>query len=490
MNKSLLILIMLLVIISTLSSGTVTSAKPEQNVIIGFYDAPGPLEKALIQDNNGKIKRTFHIIPAISARLPEQAIENMKKHPKIAFIENDLIFTATSDEYADSWGVSHIGSEIVHNNGIKGSGVKIAVLDTGIDYTHEDLDGNYQGGYDFVFNDGDPFDDSSSGHGTHVAGIVAAENNGIGVVGVAPEASLYAVKVLDGSDHGLASWIIAGIEWAVENDMDIITMSLGSGPEDPELDSLRIACTNASNAGVLLVASAGNTGGSEVTYPARFDSVIAVTATDKNDQIASFSSTGPEVELAAPGVDINSTIGSMNRYTDENYWHLSGTSMAAPHVAGTAALIISSGLLQDINGDGIVNNTDVRLKLQNTAKDLGDAGWDPIYGHGLVDAQAAVLPFPDKIELSLSRSTGAINVTLPEGIYEVKIKNKGLSKVDVEVYENGVFVDDLSSSYKFNKKTNEVMFDLIAYGTIRVNFIPYGKQKASADITIEVKEGE
>jgi subtilisin family serine protease len=97
--------------------------------------------------------------------------------------------------------------------------------------------------------------------------------------------------------------------------------------------------------------------------------------------------------------------------------------MAAPHVAGTAALIISSGLLQDINGDGIVNNTDVRLQWQNTAKYLGDAGWDPRYGHGLFDAQAAVLPPPDKIELSLSRSTGAVNVTLPEGIYEVKIKN-------------------------------------------------------------------
>jgi subtilisin len=179
-----------------------------------------------------------------------------------------------------------------------------------------------------------------------VAGIVAAENNGIVVVGVAPNASLYAVKVLDGAGFGTASWIIAGIEWAVENDMDIITTSLGSGPEDPELESLRNACTNASNAGVLLVASAGNEDGGEVMYPAWFDSVIAVTATDKNDGIASFSSTGPEAELAASGVDINSTIGSMNICTDENYWYLSGTSMAAPHVVfclsnSLAALVFS-----------------------------------------------------------------------------------------------------------------------------------------------------
>jgi subtilisin len=392
MKKSILILVVIAVIISIFIIGTASSVKPEhEDVIIGFYKTPGPSENALIHNNNGKIKHNFHLVPAVSASLPEKAINKLKKNPKIAFIEYDIMFMATADEYANSWGVQHIGSEIVHNSSINGSGVKIAILDTGIDYYHEDLDDNYKGGYDFVFNDPDPFDDSWNGHGTHMAGIAAAENNGIGVVGVAPEADIYAVKVLDGSGFGLASWVIAGIEWAVENDMDIITMSFGSGPDDPDLESLKLACDNAYNSGVLLVASAGNTLGGDVLYPARLDSVIAVTATNESDQYASFSPIDPEVELAAPGVDINSTISSMASLpTTEKYWHMSGTSMASPHVAGTAALIMSSGS-RDVNGNWSLNNTDVRMQLKMTAIDLGLPGQDDIYGFGLVDAKAAVI---------------------------------------------------------------------------------------------------
>ena len=121
----------------------------------------------------------------------------------------------TGNEVGNSWGVAHIFADVAHASGNKGTGIKVAILDTGIDYTHEDLAGNYIGGYDFVFNDNDPYDDNYFGHGTHVAGIIAAEENGIGVIGVAPEAELFAVKVLDGAGFGTADWIIAGIEWAV-----------------------------------------------------------------------------------------------------------------------------------------------------------------------------------------------------------------------------------------------------------------------------------
>ena len=157
----------------------------------------------------------------------------------------------------------------------------MAILDTGIDYTHEDLDGNYRGGYDFVFGDDDPFDDSRNSHGTHVAGIIAAEKNGIGVVGVAPEAEIYAVKVLDGAGFGTEDWIIAGIEWAVSNGVDVINMSLTG----PDRQGLREACEQARNAGILLVAAGGNSlaGGGPVKYPAAYNSVIAVTGTDALD---------------------------------------------------------------------------------------------------------------------------------------------------------------------------------------------------------------
>jgi subtilisin len=380
MKKSLLILIAFLAII--LLSGTASSVKPQRDVIIVYHKTPATSEKALIHINEGVAKHSYHLIPAISARLPEQAIENMRKDPRIAYIEEDTIVAIAKDEYANSWGVSHIGSEIVHNNGINGTGVKVAVIDTGINYTHEDLDDNYISGYDFVYDDTDPMDDSYNSHGTHVAGIIAAENNGIGVVGVAPNASLYAVKVLDGSGHGLTSWVIAGIEWAVDNDMDIATMSLAGSQDSKALED---ASNFAYNNGVLLIAAAGSTDGGDVTYPARYDSVIAVTATDQNDQQAGSSSIGPEVELAAPGVDIRSTIGG-----DSSYGYLSGTSQAAPHVAGTAALIFSSNL-QDVNGEGTVNHEDVRLQLQRTAEDLGEPGKDDLYGYGLVSAKAAAV---------------------------------------------------------------------------------------------------
>jgi subtilisin len=375
MKKSFLTLITFLTIIILLLSGTAYSEEPRRDVIIGFHKMPIPSEKALIQSEGGVVKHEYRLIPAVSASLSEQAIDIMRKNPRVAYIEDDVILTIATGEYVNSSGVSHINSETAHNNGIDGTGVKVAVIDTGINYTHEDLNGNYKGGYDFV-NDSDPIDDSYNSHGTHVAGIIAAERNGLGVVGVAPNASLYAVKVLDGSSHGSASWVIAGIEWAVENDMDVAIMSFGTSKDS---QPLRDACRNASDAGVLLVAAAGNTDGGNVTYPARYDSVIAVTATDLNDCQASFSPIGPEVELAAPGVNILSTVKG------DGYGNLSGTSQAAPHVAGTAALIISSNL-SDVNDDGMVNNEDVRLQLQSTAQDLGDPGKDDTYGYGLVKA--------------------------------------------------------------------------------------------------------
>ena len=376
MKKSFLTLITFLTIIIILLGGTAYSEEPRRDVIIGFHQMPIPSEKALIQSGSGVVvKHEYRLIPAVSASLSEQAIDIMRKNPRVAYIEDDVILTIATGEYENSWGVSHIGCEMAHNNGIDGTGVKVAVIDTGIDYTHEDLDANYKGGYDFVFNDPDPFDNYNS-HGTHVAGIIAAERNGIGVVGVAPNASLYAVRVLDSAGFGNAGWVIAGIEWAVENDMDVVVMSF-STREDSQ--SLRDACRSASDAGVLLVAAAGNTPGN-VTYPARYDSVIAVTATDLNDSQASFSPIGPEVELAAPGVNIMSTTRG------DGYGDLSGTSQAAPHVAGTAALIISSNL-PDVNDDGVVNNEDVRLQLQSTAQELGDPGKDDTYGYGLVEAR-------------------------------------------------------------------------------------------------------
>jgi len=228
-----------IVSISLITPGMVFSA--EKSVIVGFHGKPGPSERALIRGNRGRTKRSFRLINAMAVTLPEEEIEKLKKDKNVAYVEENALYWASEDpppnqEYTHSWGVTHIGGTVAHTTVNKGTGIKIAVIDTGIDYTHEDLSLNYAGGYDFVFDDDDPFDDNSRSHGTHVAGIIAAEENGIGVIGVAPEADIYALKVLDGGGFGLEEWIIAAIEWAVDNQIDIVNLSL----EGPHRSALRL----------------------------------------------------------------------------------------------------------------------------------------------------------------------------------------------------------------------------------------------------------
>jgi len=263
------------------------------------------------------------------------------------------------------WGVNRIDAEYAWRAGYRGTGVKVAVVDTGIDKTHPDLAAHIAGGVNFVQKstrkppDPDDWNDDN-GHGTHVAGIIGAIDNDIGVVGVAPDCRLYAVKVLNAQGSGYVSWIISGLNWCVNNGVNVANMSLGTTVDVP---SLREACAAAAAAGVKLVAAAGNDGGA-VNYPAAYDSVIAVAATDQTDARASWSNYGPQIVVAAPGVNIYST------YKGGRYATLSGTSMAAPHVAGVVAL----NLLANLAG---------------TADDLPPPGWDPFTGWGLVDAEEA-----------------------------------------------------------------------------------------------------
>lgn len=455
----------------------------DNKVIVGFYGYDEPTKEKLVKDNGGKLKKTFNLISAVSADISDENITKLKKDPRVKYIVNDTVYTMT-DEYTSAWGVQHINSREVHNQSIYGEGVKIAVLDTGIIGTHEDLKDNYEGGYDFVNNDPDPLDDNCDTqavtcHGTHVSGIIAARNNGIGVVGVAPNASIYAVKVLHASGSGDTSWIIAGLQWAVDNNMTIATMSFGGADNI----AMHEAVDNAYNAGILLVASAGNNYGGAVLYPAAYDSVIAVSATDGNDQPAGSSNIGPKIELAAPGVNIYSTVRG-------GYGILSGTSMAAPHVTGVAALIYSTNF-SDVNGDGEKNNKDVR-ELLHKAKDLGTPGKDDIFGYGLVDASMSVpgisSPIPT-INIILKRTnaqpegdTQKINFT--RGNYSIKITNVNLTEVEMRVYEKGILQRQLSRNFEFSSKRKEISFDLTVNNST-VAFTPKGKKGAVGYLTIK-----
>jgi subtilisin family serine protease len=369
--------------------GLDTQARAQQpervRVLIGFHQPPGQAELNAVQQGGGKVTSRFRLINSVAAEIPANAVAGLAKNPLVKIVEPDMEVMA--DEYGNDWGIARIGSRLVHEGNVApeigplaGAGVRVAVIDTGIDYNHPDLAAVYAGGYDFVNNDPDPYDDQY--HGTHCAGTIAASLNGFGVVGVAPEASLYGLKVLSSTGSGSYSYVISALDWCVANQIQVASLSLGSSG-DPG-SQVRDAFNRAYNAGIVVVSSAGNSGAGTDTvgYPAKYDSVIAVGSTTQSDSRSSFSSTGPAVEVAAPGSSILST------YPGNSYAYLSGTSMACPHVSGVAALLLSGGVA-DANGNGQVND-DVRLALQVTAEDLGPTGRDNDFGFGLVDAAAAV----------------------------------------------------------------------------------------------------
>lgn len=228
------------------------------------------------------------------------------------------------------WGVNRVNAASAWSV-TKGDGVKVAVIDTGIDCNHPDLKANCAGGYNALDSKKPPMDDNE--HGTHVAGTIAGVLNGKGVVGVAPNARLYAVKVLDKDGAGGLSSIIKGLIWCGNNKMDVANMSLGA-PMGTIF--MRAALKYATVRGVAVFAAAGNDGGS-VNYPGAYPEAITVSALGPNESIAKFSSRGNQVAFIAPGVDVKSTVPG-GRY--DSY---SGTSMATPHVAGLGALAVARG---------------------------------------------------------------------------------------------------------------------------------------------------
>lgn len=249
--------------------------------------------------------------------------------------------------------------------------VTIAILDTGVDFSHPDLFVRILPGYDFVNNDADPQDDN--GHGTHVAAIAAAStDNGEGVAGVNWGANILPVKVLNASGNGTYANVAAGIVWATDHGAQVINLSLG-GPTPSFV--LNDAVNYAYQRGVILVASTGNAGIPAVLYPAAYDPVIAVGATDSTNSWAGFSNYGPEVDVVAPGVNIYSA------FLGGGYGYRSGTSMAAPHVSGFAAL------LWGIPGNGPAR---IRTLIESNTLDLGSPGWDEYFGYGLIQMDTAI----------------------------------------------------------------------------------------------------
>jgi serine protease len=337
------------------------------------------------------------------------------KNPYVEYAEPNAICHATMEPndtyYRYQW---HLDNDEYGGINVEpawdistGEGVIVAVIDTGVAYEDYGIyrlapdlaNTNFVEGWDYANNDPHPNDDHW--HGTHVTGTIAQNtNNGYGPAGVAYGASIMPLKVLDASGSGSAIDLTNAIYYAVINGAQVINMSLAFPVWYPEslLTSVHDAIEFAHNSGVTIVAAAGNDGANQVAYPAAYEECIAVGATQYNETITWYSNIGVALDLVAPGgnldVDQNSdgvddgvlqeTINPSLGPSHFSFILAEGTSMASPHVAGVAALVISAA------GD-YADSINVRQILESTAEDLGSPGWEMTYGWGIVDAYAAVL---------------------------------------------------------------------------------------------------
>ncbi|MFC1926357.1 S8 family serine peptidase [Chloroflexota bacterium] len=327
--------------------------------------------------NFGQKQEYTHVFNGIAGSVKMKDVSKLADLPQVEAVYLDYEVQISLSESVPLIGAPDVWA--LDDPQVKGQGIEVAIIDTGIDYMHPDLGGGFGpgfkviGGYDFFNNDADPMDDH--GHGTHVAGIVAAD--GV-VTGVAPEAKLWAYKVLD--EHGSGSWstVIAAIEQAADPDgdpqtndaVDIINMSLG-GPGNPN-DPVSQAVNAASDQGIIVVVAAGNKGPyyQSLDSPGMAEKAISVGATYKSDVIASFSSRGPvpnswaiKPDIVAPGVSIYSAVATTGTYGNPTgYREWGGTSMASPHIAGAAAL------LKQLNPTWLPE--EIKANLMNTALDL------------------------------------------------------------------------------------------------------------------------
>jgi subtilisin len=325
---------------------------------------------------------------AVAGRFSDKAVERLRRRDDVRYVEADSTYHAIAQ--TTPWGIDRVDADVAHGDGYTGNGADIAIIDTGIDDDHPDLQANVGKGKAYVKcgssggcrfgaqpNDNQCNENWSddNDHGTHCAGIADAVNNSEDVIGVSTEATLHAVKVLDGCGSGSLSDVAAGIEYVADQGWDVGSLSLGASSGD---QTLKDACQYAYDNGVLLVAAAGNDGPCTdcVGYPAAYSTVIAVSSTASDDSLSDFSSTGPEVEIAAPGSSILSTVPpeSSSDGTDT----FSGTSMACPHVSGAGGILMANGY----------TNTEARDQLNSTAEDIGLGSNEQ--GSGLLDVEAAV----------------------------------------------------------------------------------------------------
>lgn len=422
----------------------------------------------------------------------EEKVEYAQLNYKYEFFgksKNPQYLGPNDPQYSRQWAMPKINVQQGWSMTKANSGIIVAVLDSGVDVNHPDLKNRLVQGTNTVNPLKSARDDD--GHGTHIAGIIgAANNNGIGVTGIAgiPGVRIMPVKVFDSSGGSDIS-ISDGIIWAADHGAKVMNMSFGSYFRS---DVLNDAIDYAYNKGIVMVAAAGNWASQDISYPAALSKVIAVSATDKNDQLADFSSYGPQIDISAPGKGIYSTY--WDQYKGSTYTELSGTSMASPMVAGLAALILAK--------NPKLTSDEVRQIIEVSATDLGDSGWDTKYGHGRINAQKA-------LSLTLTKqddSNGSMlkAVKLGDGVpyqekinsgndidwYKIQVPDKGNLQIEVlpagkvspgvEAYDSeGTLIASFNAGGSGNQSEKGGLSPLLSFnaapaGSIKVAQAVYG----------------
>jgi len=375
----------------TLRSGQIAHAEPTVKpgeILVKFEaDVSSLAIEATNRDLGASVIETIPALNLYRLRIPDGAtvvrmIEMYQQAPGVVYAEPNYVayaleVTPNDPLFDEQWALAQIEAPAAWDIITGTNDIVIAIIDTGIDYRHPDLDGGryYVDGYDFINDDSNPMDDH--GHGTHVCGIATADtSNGVGIAGLAWNSRYMGVKVLDAQGAGSYFDVAQGICYAADHGARVANLSLG-GPYPAS--TLEEAMQYAYDAGVVMACAAGNDYGYGVAYPAAYDEYcLGVAATDRGDRRASFSSYGPEVDVAAPGVDILSTTG-------RGYEFWGGTSMATPHVSGLAALVLAQ--------DPALSVAQVFAAIRNSADDVNAPafpGEDNYLGTGRINAYRAL----------------------------------------------------------------------------------------------------
>lgn len=409
-------------------------ADATRRVIVRLRDGSRPFgvadRRRVEQELPVKVTHAFASFPAIVMEVADDAddaaiaaaVGGQRVEPDVR------VRMAQTDTQTTPWGISRIRAPEAWAR-TRGAGVRVGVIDSGVDTDHPDLVGAIAGGYNTLDGEDPSVYEDLLGHGTHVAGTIAAADNGVGVVGVAPDVALYAVRVFGATNEAWVSDIIEGLMWCKDNGMHVVNMSLGL--IGSESIAFREAVASANQAGVVMVAAAGNHRATDpveltvVTAPASYPEAIAVSSVDSTGALSSFSNHGPEVDFAGPGSAVRST------YLGGTYTYLQGTSMACPHVTGAVALTLAAG-----------RSVAVGYGLQLTDDLMGEdtALFADEEGEGVIDAYAsAVAP------VGVVAVTSGVDVA-PSVVYTRGIGNVSLSFSVAETANAPVTVDELRVS--------------------------------------------